>query len=308
MARSGLTFRATIRKQGPNPYVDIPERVSRALASYAKAGRIYVEGTLDRAPIRATLIPIGGEHRLYVNGGMRAAAGVGVGDTVRFILRAVSPDAIHPPADLAAALRRARARASFDARTPSHRRELLRWVDDARTPESRRRRISEVVAQILGREEPRRGSKIADRPLWTCPKCGNAFVSRNIYHSCRRFELDHPFRGKPPEIRGLFDRLRGMVEGYGPVRVLPYDDHVGFMVQVRFAGATPRKKWLDVAFWLTRRLESPRFRRIETITPRTHLHLLRVTEPGQLDSELSGWLREAYDNGCRKHLEHRVAG
>jgi hypothetical protein len=73
-------FRATIRKEGPNPYVDVPDRVSRAFAHYAKAGRIPVEGTLDGTAIRATLMPVrGGGHRLYVGGGMRAAAGVGGG-------------------------------------------------------------------------------------------------------------------------------------------------------------------------------------------------------------------------------------
>jgi hypothetical protein len=74
------------------------------------------------------------------------------------------------------------------------------------------------------------------------------------------------------------------------------------MVKVRFAGATPRKRWLDVGFWLPRRLESPRFRRIETITPRAHLHVVRLSGENELDAELVGWIREAYDVGCRKHL------
>jgi hypothetical protein len=94
---------------------------------------------------------------------------------------------------------------------------------------------------------------VAEKLLWTCPKCGSAFVSRNLYHSCRRFDLDHPFEGKPPRIRRLFDRFRELVELNSPVRLIAYHDRVGFMVKVRFAGATPRRGWLDVGFWLTRR-------------------------------------------------------
>jgi hypothetical protein len=232
---------------------------------------------------------------------MRAAAGVDVGDTVDLSLRAVGADAASTPADLRAALQAARTLAAYGRLAPSHRRELVRWIDDARTASNRKTRIDDTVAQVRDGEAPRRGRK-ADKPLWICPKCGHAFVSRNIFHSCRRLELGHPFRAKPPEIRRLFDRFRALVESNGPVRLIPYENRVGFMVQVRFAGATPRKGWLDVSFWLTKRLEGPRFRRVETISPRAHIHTVRITEPSQLDSELAGWIREAYAIGCRRHL------
>lgn len=52
-------FRATILKQGPNPYVDVPERVSRAFAPYVRAGRIAFEGRLNGASIRGRLVPLG---------------------------------------------------------------------------------------------------------------------------------------------------------------------------------------------------------------------------------------------------------
>jgi hypothetical protein len=74
------------------------------------------------------------------------------------------------------------------------------------------------------------------------------------------------------------------------------------MVQVRFAGAKPRRRWLDVAFWLPRRLDSPRLHKVETLTPYTHIHTVRLTEFSQIDDELVGWLREAYAVGRREHL------
>jgi hypothetical protein len=49
-------------------------------------------------------------------------------------------------------------------------------------------------------------------------------------------------------------------------------------------------------------LDSLRFRRIETITPRAHIHVVRISEASQLDRGLAGWIREAYAGGCRKHL------
>lgn len=310
-------FRAKIQKRGVNPFVDVPGEVSRAFARYGRGGRVRVEGRVEDAPLHATLVPVsGGGHRLYVNGGMRAAAGVTVGDTVSFALRPVRPEVVHPPADLRDALRRAPdARAAFGALSPSYRRELLRYVDDARTPEGRRGRIRTLIEDVRaggskgrgddrGSDSGRRGAgdRLRARPLWKCPRCGNAFVNRNQWHSCGRHSLERLFTGSPPEVRALFERFRSMVEACGPVALVPYRDRVGFMVRVRFAGAVPRSGWLDVGFWLPRRVDSPRFRRVETIHPQAHVHTIRVFAPQQLDAELAGWIREAYAVGCQEHL------
>lgn len=171
-------------------------------------------------------------------------------------------------------------------------------------PESRRRRIQKTIEHVAGKDTPSERPR-PSRPLWTCPRCGNEFVNRNQYHSCRRRSLEEPFAGKPAHIRALFDRFRSMVEACGPVKLLPYRDKVGFMVRVRFAGAFPRTRWLEIGLWLPRRIEHPRFSRIETIYPKAHVHRLRVTEPSQLDRELAGWLKEAYAVGCQEHLGSR---
>jgi hypothetical protein len=283
--------------------VDVPQSVSRAFEAHARAGRISVVGTLNTTRIRATLIPVRrGRHRLFVNGGMRSAAGVGVGDTVTFELRPTKPDLVPLPSDVAAGLRSiSGALRAFRALAPSHRRELLRYIDDARTPETRRRRIEKSVAHVAGREVPAEG-RVAQRALWTCPRCGSEFVNRNQYHSCKRYELDDPFRGKSPHVRELFERFRAMVERCGPVKVLPYRDKIGFMVRVRFAGAVPRSQWLDVAFWLPRRINHRRFHKVETISPSAHIHMLRVKKPAELDGRVAAWLREAYAVGRQEHL------
>lgn len=69
-----LRFAAPLAQLGPNPYVDVPPRVSTA---FGRRGAVAVKRTLNAVPIRATLVPAGGgRHRLYVNGFMRKAAGV----------------------------------------------------------------------------------------------------------------------------------------------------------------------------------------------------------------------------------------
>lgn len=294
------SFRAVIKKQGPNPYVDIPATVSREFAKHAQAGRINVEGLLNRTEIRATLIPVGsGGHRLFLHSGMRSAARVGVGDQVRLMLSPVRPGAIKLPRDVAAAFKKARAaRSKFDSLSDSHQRQLLRFIDTA-MPRQRAGRISETINHLSG-GKPRPAKVAPERPLWICPKCGHQFVNANQYHSCKRLTLDDTFAGKPGEIRRLFEKYRAMVESLGPVRIVAYRDNVAFMDRVRFTRAMPRTRWLDVAFWLRRRLDHPRFQRVETLLPNAHVYLVRITTEDQIDGQLKSWISEAYEIGRQR--------
>lgn len=301
-------FRARVATQGPNPYVDVPPRVTEAFAPWARAGRVTVVGSVRGVEVRATLVPVGsGRQRLFVNGGMRAATGVQVGDEVTFTLWVTQPDEVVVPADVATGLAgEPGAREAFDALPPSHRRELLRHVDDARTPQTRARRIAQTVDHVLDRTPPKQTR--TDRSLWTCPDCGQAFVTRNASHSCRRWTVEELLDGVPQNVRTLLDRFTAMVEACGPVTVFPSRDRMTYMVRVRFAGATPRRRWLDVALWLRRRVESPRWRKVETIYPDAHVHVLRVTRVDDLDEETGGWVREAYAVGCQEGTPTRPGG
>jgi len=51
--------------------------------------------------------------------------------------------------------------------------------------------------------------------------------------------------------------------------VLPEKTRIAFQVRMSFAQVAPRARWLDGHVVLARRLEDPRFRRIETVSPAT---------------------------------------
>jgi len=143
------------------------------------------------------------------------------------------------------------------------------------------------------------------RPLWRCPKCGRWFANRNQSHACGRHDLAHHFRGKSPEVRQLFDAVVAAIKTLGPVRVLPEKTRIAFQVRMSFAQVTPRTTWLDGHVVLARRLEHPRFRRIQTISPRNHVHVFRLTSLADIDDEFRAWLAEAYQVGEQRHLQSR---
>jgi len=143
---------------------------------------------------------------------------------------------------------------------------------------------------------------MANKPMWRCPKCEREFANRNQSHACGRYELEAHFRGKPLHIRALFDRVVAVIEAIGPVRILPEKTRIAFQTRMSFAQVATRRGWLDGHVVLARRLESPRFRRIETFSPRNHLHAFRLIEEADIDDEFRAWMAEAYRVGNQEHL------
>jgi hypothetical protein len=130
------------------------------------------------------------------------------------------------------------------------------------------------------------------------------FANRNQSHACGRFTLAHHFHGKPPLIRALYEKVVAAVRSIGPVRILPEKTRIAFQVRMSFAQVTPRRGWLDGHVVLARRLDHPRFRQVQTFSPRNHLHTFRLAQLSDIDDEFRAWLAEAYLVGNQHHLEN----
>jgi hypothetical protein len=149
-------------------------------------------------------------------------------------------------------------------------------------------------------DEPGRAGR---QDLWVCPRCARTFAARNQTHTCRPLgDLDRHFAGTDPAVRGAFDAVVAAVEPLGPVSVLPQSTRIALHVRMSFAAFVARRHWLDGHVVLARRLESPRFRRIEEYSPRNVLHAFRLHGPDDVDAEVRAWLAEAYQVGRQEHL------
>ncbi|HKP02227.1 MAG TPA: DUF5655 domain-containing protein [Chthoniobacterales bacterium] len=139
-------------------------------------------------------------------------------------------------------------------------------------------------------------------PLWRCPECGRAFANRNQSHACGNYTLASHFDDKPKTVRAIFDKLLAVARRNGPVTVLPEKTRIAFQVRMSFAAFVIRRNWVDGHVVLARRLENPRFRRIETFSPRNHLHAFRFESVDEIDDEAAAWFTEAYQVGQQRHL------
>jgi hypothetical protein len=151
-------------------------------------------------------------------------------------------------------------------------------------------------------KEPIEPRSRSEEPLWHCPKCDRQFANRNQTHTCGLWTLAHHFDSKPPRIRAIYDQFARVLRGFGPIIVLPEKTRIAFQVRMSFAQLSPRRNWVDGHLILARRAPSPRFRQIETFSPRNHLHAFRLVDIKEIDAELIGYLHEAYRVGSQEHL------
>jgi hypothetical protein len=138
--------------------------------------------------------------------------------------------------------------------------------------------------------------------LWTCPRCGRRFANRNQSHTCGRWTLDHHLDGRSENVVAIVDTVLVTARALGPVEVIPEKTRIALAARMSFAALMVRARWVDGHVVLARRLESPRFQRIETFSPSNHLHAFRLHAPEEVDEEFAAWLSEAYEVGLQHHL------
>jgi hypothetical protein len=140
-------------------------------------------------------------------------------------------------------------------------------------------------------------------PLWRCPKCSRQFANRNQEHSCGKYTVEDFLIGKGQEAASLYRAFEQLVLGLGPVLLAPAKTRVGFQERMIFAAVNKlTSDKLGAHVVLARRLESPRFAKIETISPRNHVHHFTIRHVRELDEEVAAWLREACQVGLQLHL------
>ncbi len=142
------------------------------------------------------------------------------------------------------------------------------------------------------------------KELWLCPRCGHRFVTENLWHSCGRADLDSHFDGTAPGVREAFDRLVELYQLCGPIVVIAQKTRIVFMVRVRFGGCTVRRDRLVANISLSRRVEHPRWTKVEGYSSRWFAHRFEVRRPDDLDDpEIAELICESYrDLGEQRSL------
>jgi hypothetical protein len=99
----------------------------------------------------------------------------------------------------------------------------------------------------------------------------------------------------------LFRRVRAAVEACGPVTVVSEKSRIAFHARMSFMAITVQKGGLRGHFVFASVHRHPRFRRIETVSRRNHVHDFRISSAQDLDPIFLSWIAEAYRVGEQRH-------
>ena len=112
-----------------------------------------VRGTINGTPYRSSIARYGGVTYLGVHKATVEKGGLAIGDSVEVSIQLDSePRELDMPTELQTALEaNAKAKAAWDALSPSHKRQHAQAVADAKKPATRVRRIEKTIDALLAR-------------------------------------------------------------------------------------------------------------------------------------------------------------
>ena len=118
--------------------------------------------------------------------------------------------------------------------------------------------------------------------------------------------VDGFLAGHTDHARALFSRFTEAALNCGEVSFAPALTRVGLQARMIFASVNRLSdRALDAHVVLSRRLEHPRFYKIESLSPRNHVHHFRIQHVAEVDADVQAWLQEAYAVGEQGHLRGR---
>jgi len=153
-----LRFRATIEMNGINPFVLVSAtRAGRLRKNWRKPLPVLVRvNGKPEMPWRINMMPVGdGSFYLYLHGAVRKASRTKAGETVAVELQFdedYKNGPLHPmPAWFRAALNKnPRARKTWEALSPSRKKELLRYFAGLKSTEAQARNLQRAIHVLAG--------------------------------------------------------------------------------------------------------------------------------------------------------------
>jgi predicted transport protein len=131
---------------------------------------------------------------------------------------------------------------------------------------------------------------------WKCPDCGRSFGRQGQPHSCvPSVDLGEWLSKRGPEVREILDAVRTCVDELGAdVLYEPTEAAVMIKRARTFAEVKPRRDRTELALIVSRRIDDPRIARTLDLTRTRIVHVVEMAGEDDVDDQVRGWLREAY--------------
>ena len=139
--------------------------------------------------------------------------------------------------------------------------------------------------------------KSVQKKLWVCPQCGRQFARQRQAHSCRPFQIENHFEGKP-QGEMLYKKFKKAVrKKTGPFRIESLECCIHFVNTSTFVAVKIFKDRIQLDFVLSHpiRNKDKRIHKYVPISASRHMYYIDIRKEDDMDSEVLGWIQEARD-------------
>jgi hypothetical protein len=127
-----------------------------------------------------------------------------------------------------------------------------------------------------------------------CFHC-HQWIEKGELHDCWSTTEAALTRDLPEDLLEAWERLRETASEFGSQRIYASHKSIMFSRAACYFFVRPKKKLLEIWFFLGRRVKSPMVRKILPSSRLKVAHLVHVTHRDQVEAPLTDWLREAYE-------------
>jgi hypothetical protein len=102
------------------------------------------------------------------------------------------------------------------------------------------------------------------------------------------------------DLREAWERLRETAVDFGEQRIYASLNSIMFSRKACYFFVRPKKKFLEVCFFLGRTLKEPQVRRAVPSSKIKTAHLIQIRHRDEVEAPVTDWLQEAYDFAADK--------
>jgi hypothetical protein len=110
-----------------------------------------------------------------------------------------------------------------------------------------------------------------------------------------KFTVESFFVEKSNVVRAIYAKLLAETRKFGPVSEEPKKTSIHLVNKSAFAGVSTRQMALMLNVKSATPIVSPRFPRHEKVSANRYHQEVKLSNPSEVDSELLGWLKQAYE-------------
>lgn len=118
---------------------------------------------------------------------------------------------------------------------------------------------------------------------------------RQAVMNTNEFTVESHFAQKDPVVRKIYERVLRNSSEFGSVVEGPKKTSIHLVNNTAFAGVATRKNAIILTIKSDRKLSSPRIHKSEQTSARRFHHEIKLTSPKDVDVELTGWLKAAFE-------------